>query len=688
MVTARTAQSLDTANFIHGCFMVSVGAQFSTFKDILDYALRDESYGGTLANPALEKNVQTILNNIAPNDTDNSGNNNAYLPAYFSKRKCRDSSLGGNDAINPLPQFNIDDDIIPDHLTLTNNPDGIEQAYLGMGQVYSENYDDHQQILYLGFGNPVFSNLGNFWGSAVDKNLADFVNKGHGTSFEKIGYLLGAAPIVLINMATIPYKFIAALANQIDRVPITKYYSFSSHMPMYFRFVNTILVMLATNMNIAGSNEDISVSSADPTQTTPIANLNTDPSSPAANMSGISSVFKSSGLDMARIMTKRYYFENGFNNKFKDRNTDDALQKAWNYLSGNNGANAIVPQQTATDSTNSNSNTTNSDGQESVLEKARNWTIGWFDQFAAGYANAIYEGHLFIGFRIDKGLGASENFSNSTGESQVAQIANSKFQEARDIAFSSMNGKLGDGLISGAITSAISGIKSFAAGVSQTLSLDPLAAIATGAAKIDFPEVWMNSSYSRSASFTITCMSPYGDMESIFQSEYVPLACMLAGTLPRGTGQSSHSSPFVCQAYCRGVFSSPLCMIESLEVTRGSDQYGFNTMRLPLKLTMHVTLRDLTPVMYMSMGGNNSFLNTILASDDNFGEYMLTLSGMGLRDRLAPFRTFRRKVKILLTSLYINKTSPFMLGMGVGARWTISRALAQIVGGGRGLPGN
>lgn len=680
MVTARTAQSLDTANFIHGCFMVSVGAEFSTFKEVLDYALRDESYGGSLSNPALETNQQIILNSIGQDEV----RGGAYLPSYFSKRKCRDSSLGGNDAINPLPQFNLDDDIIAEHLKLPNNIDGIDPNYLGMGQVYSENYDDTQQILYLGFGIPVFSNLGNFWGNAVDKNLSDYINKGQGFSAEKIGYLIGSAPIVLINMATIPYKFIAALVDNLQRVQITKYYAFSSQMPMYFRFVNTILVMLATNMNIAGSNDEVSVQSSDATGSTPIVKLD-EASAEAKNMSGISTVFKTSGLDMARIMTKRYYYENGYNSSnMKKRNTDEAMGLASNILNGNGTISPYDPVE----STNNNSNQTNSNNTDNGNNSSRNWTLAWFDSFAAAYKNTIYDGHLFIGFRIDKGLGASENFSNSTGESQVAQLANSKFQEARDLGFSTIGGRFGDSGLAGAFTAAISGVKSLVAGFTDTLRLDPLAAIASGAAKIDIPEVWMNSNYSRSASFTITCMSPYGDLESIFQSEYVPLACMLAGTLPRGTGQSSHSAPFICQAYCRGIFSSPLCIIESLEVTRGADQFGFNSIRLPLKLTMHVTLRDLTPTMYMSMGGNNSLLNTILASDDNFGEYMLTLSGMGLRDRLAPFRTFRRKVKILLTSTFRNKLSPFMLGMEGGSRLMISRVISQIVSGGRGLPGN
>jgi hypothetical protein len=391
---------------------------------------------------------------------------------------------------------------------------------------------------------------------------------------------------------------------------------------------------------------------------------------------------------MARIMTKRYFYENGNDGKISNKFTDQAIIDSSNLNNGLGVADAATVESTDTTTTpeanTTNSETTNGEASSS----SRNWIMQYFDNFAAAYGTAIYDGHLFIGFRIDKGMGGSESFSNSTGESQIAQLANEKYQQGKDAKFKTMGGDFGDGVIAsilsgvtdllgGAITGAFSGLK-----------MDPLGAALSGSAKIDIPEVWMSSSYSRSASFTITCLAPYGDFETIFQSEYVPLACILAGALPRGTGHSSHSSPFVCQAYCKGVFSSPLCIIESLEITRGADQFGMNAARLPLKLTMNVTLKDLSPVMYMTMGSDRGILNSIIGTDDNFGEYMMTLSGMGLRDRLSPFKSMRRKVNILLSTLYKNKLSPYMLGMEGGAKYMASRLVSSVISAGRNLPGN
>lgn len=667
--TTSNTSTPDTGNWIHGCFIVRVGTDFNTYKEVLAYTLQDDLYGSN--KPTLDPAVAKILAS--------GGEKDGPLPVYFSKRKCRDSSLGGNDTINPYPQFCVDDDISHPHYY------GDKVGTISMGQVYSENYDDLQQILYLGFGIPVFSNVGNFWSNAVDKDLANFVNKGSGITAEKIGYMIGSFPIRIINIATIPYKFIAASIDTLQKVPISKYYSFSSQMPMYFRFVNTILVMLATNMNIMGSSEELPSTSSKVSGETNIGLLN-EGTRKSDDISGMSSVFRESGLDMARIMLKKFYYENANSKLYDKRWTDPSLFAAANLANGEG-----VTTEVNTDpnqSTSPTANQTNSGGLPDGEDSARKWTMGWFDNMTAAWGGAIYDGHLFIGFRIDKGMGGSESFSNSTGESRISQIANEQQQAGREAAFQTMNGAMGDGIFAGIIESAINGAKGLFEGVANTIGMDPLAQVASGAARIDIPEVWMSSSYSRSASFTITCLSPYGDFESIFQSEYVPMACMLAGSLPRGTGLSSYSAPFVCQAYCRGVFASPLCMIESLQVTRGADQFGMNAARLPLKITMQVSLKDLTPTMYMTMGGDRGIMNAIMGTDDSFGEYMLTLSGMGLRDRLSPNRSRLRKTKILLSTFYKNRLSPYMVGMEGGSRFLISRVVSSIVSAGRNLPGN
>jgi hypothetical protein len=671
-----TKKTPDEGSWIHGCFVVKIGAPFEDYKALLEYSLADEIYGKT--KPVLHPAVKKMLEDKSTEGYSDKG----YTPpsVYLSKRKFRDSSLGGNDAINPLPQFSLDDDIaFPMYSDKTGQ--------VNMGQVYSEHYDDLQQVLYLGFGIPVFSNVGGFWATATDVEFSKFINHGSGITKEKIGYLIGSAPIRVIQMATIPFKFIGAMIDSLQQVPISKYYSFSSQMPMYFRFVNTILAMLATNMGIVGSSEDLPTTGSKSSGESSIKLLDgfyEDKNN--KDLSGISSVFRESGLDIARIMLKRFYYENGDRKIHSKRWTDNAIFESVNTNNGKGVLDDTQPSEST--NTQAASDTTAGNVLEN-LPNLRKWTLGWFDNFTAAFGSTLYDGHLFIGFRIDKGMGGSESFSNSTGESQIARIANEKFEAGKNASYETMNNNIGEGAIGSIIESAISGVKGLIAGIASTVNLDPLAASTSGAARINVPDVWMSSSYSRSQSFSITCMSPYGDFESIFQSEYVPLACMLAGALPRGTGLSSHAAPFVCQAYCRGIFASPICMIESLEVTRGADQFGMNNARLPLKLTMNVTLKDLSPVMYMSMGGDRGLVNAMFGTDDNFAEYMMTLSGMGLKDRLNPYRAAIRRVKQFFAVTYHAKMSPYVVGMSSGSNNIVARGIAMVIGAaGRNLPGN
>ena len=660
MSTAVKGRVSDTGTWMKGCFSVRVGTDFKTYKEILEYSMQDETFpGGTLAKPVIPASVKSVLAGGGSDDP---------LPIYYSKRKCRDTSLGGNDAINPLPQFCVDDDIAHDHYS------SELESTVSMGQVYSENYDDTQQILYLGFGTPVFTDLGSFWGTAADMDMANFVNKGSGITAEKIGYLLGSTPIRIIKIATIPYQFIATILDNLENVPITKYYAFSSQMPMYFRFVNSILVTLATNMDLMGSDPPNNTTGSPTTSATSIDLVtggNTD------DLSGMGTIFRDRGLDIAKIVTKRFLYEYGMNHEVGQRNTDQALFANAAANNGTGNSTGSVASDTAT--------STPTDG--SVATPTGNWQRNWINSWEAAYGATFYDAHLYMGFRVEKGGQANESFSNTTGESQISQLANSKFQESRDISFGTAGGNFGDSVFGDIVSTVAEGVTGFLKGALGTLSLDALGAAATGASRIEIPEVWTNSTFSRSSSFTLNLMAPYGDYETIFQTLYVPLACVLAGSLPRATGHSSYSAPFICQAYCRGVFSSPLAMVESLDISRGADQFGFNFARLPLDITIHLTLKDLSPVMSMNMGGDKGIAEQLIGSEDSFQEYMLTLAGMGLRERLAPYKSLRRKASILLTTLFRNKTSPYLVGMDSG-RLLASRVVSTIVSGGRGLPTN
>ena len=53
-----------------------------------------------------------------------------------------------------------------------------EDNGIGMGRVYSETFDDKQQIMYLTMGVPEFTGVVSFYTNAINSKMAKLVNNG------------------------------------------------------------------------------------------------------------------------------------------------------------------------------------------------------------------------------------------------------------------------------------------------------------------------------------------------------------------------------------------------------------------------------------------------------------------------------------------------------------------------------
>ena len=243
----------------------------------------------------------------------------------------------------------------------------------------------------------------------------------------------------------------------------------------------------------------------------------------------------------------------------------------------------------------------------------------------------------------------------------------------RDAKFSFANGGITGGI--GAAISAISGVVK---GTLDSAGFGSLDSIITGQGFIDFPEVWKNSSFSKNYSFSMKLRSCYGDPVSILQNLYFPMALLFAGGMPRAVGNAAYTAPFVCRAYCKGMFAIPLGMITSMTIKRGADQFGWNLAKLPTCIDISFEIKDLSPAMYMAIADSGSTLDAIsqvFSTNSNYQEYLMTLSGMGLADRIVWYRQLRNKATYLLGQFRETKLNGFYWGTILGTK-PLARAIS------------
>ena len=289
----------------------------------------------------------------------------------------------------------------------------------------------------------------------------------------------------------------------------------------------------------------------------------------------------------------------------------------------------------------------------------------FFQNFITTFNSQLYDANMYVGFRIEKGVDNSEAVSNEIGESSIAQQINAKAQEGREARFGTANGNFDGG---GLVDSFMSAVSNIVSGLADATIGKSIKNIIAGAGVIDIPDVWKSSSFSKSYHFNVSLRSPYGDPYSIMQNLYIPLAMLIAGGFPRGIGQAAYTAPFVCRAYCKGMFAVPLGMISNMTIKRGADQFGWNTQRLPTCIDISFEIKDLSPAMYLAAGEGGTWeaLKEVFAANSNFQEYLMTLSGMGLADRLIWTRNLRRKAQYLMGQVTTSKLSPFYWGATLG----------------------
>ena len=232
------------------------------------------------------------------------------------------------------------------------------------------------------------------------------------------------------------------------------------------------------------------------------------------------------------------------------------------------------------------------------------------DMFGHAGLHTILGSHAgAVAIYADCGNSTDDSFSNTTTQSQLSSALNSLSDTGREMNF--LVGNVGStlGLTLTKLTgmedlqnnqSALTEIIDHALGGNNVLSniLNKCQTILAGG-RMMFPEIWADSSFSRSYSCKMKLISPAGDKLSVFLNILVPLYHMLAFVLPRQSIDQSYFSPFLVRAYSQGLFNIDMGIITDLSVAKGTEG-EWTIYGVPTVAELSFSIKDMYDGMFMS----------------------------------------------------------------------------------------
>ena len=300
---------------------------------------------------------------------------------------------------------------------------------------------------------------------------------------------------------------------------------------------------------------------------------------------------------------------------------------------------------------------TNENG-EVVLVPTKNFQYGTtssteentFTDTVLEYAESLLTNFNFVQFYIDPGSSDSESLSNESGDSMLKSIFDNGSNMFKEMGFILNSGGIGT-----ANNETMSKLQDFTSGAMQSLSdhlsgnaltgvLGRILSLSGNVVRGDnviFPQVYQNSDYTKSYSFTVHLKSPYGNKLAYYLDICVPLMHLLALGIPRQSSANTYSAPFLVKAYVEGVFTCNMGLVENMTITRGANDSSMTIDGLPTEVDVNITLKDLYCELMMTPQSSP----LLFINNTSLIEYLAVTCGISL---ITPNLT--RKMEMIVSS--------------------------------------
>ena len=205
----------------------------------------------------------------------------------------------------------------------------------------------------------------------------------------------------------------------------------------------------------------------------------------------------------------------------------------------------------------------------------------------------------FVVFYVDGAIEASDTISNSAEPSEFKQGLDNLLGDTSSLVKEVMGKTLG----------------AFDGGNSLMTFLGGNAII---------PDVWKDTSYQKSYSFSIKLIAASGDPVTEFMSIIHQLNKILCLAVPLGTGGFYSSAP-ILRVFSQGVINTEYGLIESLTITRKMET--LNDYGMPTEVDVAITLRDLNSYIYREMPG---WFESGMTLSSSMTTFLATICGMNV----------------------------------------------------------
>lgn len=219
----------------------------------------------------------------------------------------------------------------------------------------------------------------------------------------------------------------------------------------------------------------------------------------------------------------------------------------------------------------------------------------WEDYTNSAFKNFISSKEN-IAFYIDSDTQISESFSNSTSESSLASNINSLSDTARELQF--MLGGYSGFDVESLSESASESINEWVENFTGILPTKLINNVKSGfksvlnGGKMVFPEIWSDSSFSRSYRISIKLRTPDADNLSWFMNIGVPMIHLICLVAPHQLGPNAIQSPFLVRGWYKGFFNCDMGIITDMEISKG-DKGRWTLDGLPTEVDISFTMKDL-----------------------------------------------------------------------------------------------